>query len=60
MNFGIGAWWGASALGVFSLVTISFFAFAVLGACGLQYAVLRAVAEAGTIGRGSRPSSSGR
>lgn len=47
MNFGIGAWWGASALGVFSLVTISFFAFAVLGACGLQYAVLRAVAEAG-------------
>nr|MBA3451946.1 oligosaccharide flippase family protein [Deltaproteobacteria bacterium] len=46
MNFGIGAWWGASALGAFSLVTISFFTFAVLGACGLQYAVLRAVAEA--------------
>jgi O-antigen/teichoic acid export membrane protein len=46
MNFGIGKIWGAAALGVFSLVTISFFAFAVLGACGLQYAVLRAVAEA--------------
>ncbi len=46
MNFGIGKMWGAAALGVFSLVTISFFTFAVLGACGLQYAVLRAVAEA--------------
>ena len=46
MNFGIGKLWGASALGTFSLVTISFFTFAVLGACGLQYAVLRAVAEA--------------
>jgi len=46
MNFGIGAWWGPAALGAFSLVTISFFAFAVLGACGLQYAVLRGVAEA--------------
>jgi len=46
MNFGIGKMWGAAALGAFSLVTISFFTFAVLGACGLQYAVLRAVAEA--------------
>ncbi|MDB4962290.1 MAG: hypothetical protein JWP01_2289 [Myxococcales bacterium] len=46
MNFGIGKLWGAAALGAFSLVTISFFSFAVLGACGLQYAVLRAVAEA--------------
>lgn len=46
MNFGIGKMWGAAALGAFSLVTISFFTFAVVGACGLQYAVLRAVAEA--------------
>jgi len=38
-------WWGKSALGVFNLVTISWFAFAVLGAGGLQFAVLRAVAE---------------
>jgi len=45
LNFLIGGWWGAQALGSFTLVTIPFFAFAVLGACGLQYAVLRAVAE---------------
>lgn len=38
-------WWGKSALGVFNLVTISWFSFAVLGAFGLQFAVLRAVAE---------------
>jgi O-antigen/teichoic acid export membrane protein len=38
-------WWGKAALGVFNLVTISWFSFAVLGAFGLQYAVLRAVAE---------------
>ncbi len=36
---------GQVALGVFNLVTISWFAFAVLGAGGLQFAVLRAVAE---------------
>ncbi|MDQ3336686.1 MAG: polysaccharide biosynthesis C-terminal domain-containing protein [Myxococcota bacterium] len=45
LNFLIGGWWGAEALGSFTLVTIPFFAFAVAGACGLQYAVLRAVAE---------------
>lgn len=45
LNFFIGGWWGADALGSFTLVTIPFFAFAVAGACGLQYAVLRAVAE---------------
>src|SRR5688500_19311378 len=45
LNFLIGGWWGADALGSFTLVTIPFFAFAVTGACGLQYAVLRAVAE---------------
>src|SRR5689334_7362520 len=38
-------WWGKAALGVFNLVTISWLAFSVLGAFGLQYAVLRAVAE---------------
>ncbi len=45
LNFVIGGWWGAKALGSFTLVTIPFFAFAVVGACGLQYAVLRAIAE---------------
>jgi O-antigen/teichoic acid export membrane protein len=45
LQFLIGDWWGATALGSFTLVTIPFFAFAVLGACGLQYAVLRAIAE---------------
>lgn len=45
LNFAIGGWWSADALGSFTLVTIPFFAFAVLGACGLQYAVLRAIAE---------------
>ena len=46
LSFGIARWWGASAYGVFNLVTTAYFAFAVVGACGLQYAVLRAVAEA--------------
>src|SRR5438552_4267110 len=45
LNLMIGRWWGEAALGAFSQVTIAFFAFAVIGACGLQFAVLRAVAE---------------
>jgi O-antigen/teichoic acid export membrane protein len=45
LNFVIGGGWGAEALGSFTLVTIPFFAFAVTGACGLQYSVLRAIAE---------------
>ncbi|HEY4056471.1 MAG TPA: oligosaccharide flippase family protein, partial [Kofleriaceae bacterium] len=45
LQFMIGRWWGADALGAFNLVTPAFFAFAVLGAFGLQYSVLRAVAE---------------
>jgi O-antigen/teichoic acid export membrane protein len=45
MNFAIAWWWDAAALGVFNLVTIPYFAFAVLGACGMQYSVLRAIAE---------------
>jgi O-antigen/teichoic acid export membrane protein len=45
MNFAIGRWWGAAALGAFNLVTPAFFTFAVLGAGGIQFSVLRAVAE---------------
>ncbi|HTL32494.1 MAG TPA: polysaccharide biosynthesis C-terminal domain-containing protein [Kofleriaceae bacterium] len=45
MNFLMAKWWGAAALGVFNLVSIAYFVFAVIGACGLQFAVLRAVAE---------------
>ena len=46
LSFAIAKLWGAPAYGVFNLVTTAYFAFAVLGACGLQYAVLRAIAEA--------------
>jgi O-antigen/teichoic acid export membrane protein len=46
LNFVIAVWWGAAALGVFNLVTIAYFVAATVGACGLQYSVLRAVAEA--------------
>jgi len=45
LNFVIGYTWGASALGVFNQVTTAFFVVSVLGAGGLQYSVLRAVAE---------------
>jgi O-antigen/teichoic acid export membrane protein len=45
MNFLMAAWWGAAALGVFNLVTIAYFVFGDIGACGLQFAVLRAIAE---------------
>lgn len=44
LNFAIGAWWGAAALGVFNQVTPALFVLAVLGAGGLQFAVLRATA----------------
>jgi len=46
MSFAIAAWWGAEALAVFNLVTTAYFVVAVVGAFGLQFAVLRAVAEA--------------
>ena len=46
MNFAIARWWGAAALGVFNLVSIAYFVAGVVGACGIQFAVLRAVAEA--------------
>lgn len=45
MQLGIAAWWSAEALAVFDLVLIPFFAGAVLGAFGIQYSVLRAIAE---------------
>ena len=45
LSFVIARWWGASAFGVFNLVTTAYFALAVVGACGLQYSVLRAIAE---------------
>ena len=45
LNFLIGGWWGEAALGSFNLVTTALFVFGVLGACGLQYSVLRAIAE---------------
>lgn len=45
LSFVIARWWGASAFGVFNLVTTAYFALAVVGACGLQFSVLRAVAE---------------
>src|SRR5689334_10966577 len=44
LNFLIAAWWDASALAIFNIVRIAFFVFAVIGACGIQYSVLRAVA----------------
>lgn len=45
LNFAIAAWWGSAALGVFNLVAIAYFVLADVGACGIQYGVLRAVAE---------------
>ncbi|HEY1546997.1 MAG TPA: polysaccharide biosynthesis C-terminal domain-containing protein [Kofleriaceae bacterium] len=45
LNFMIAGWWGAAALGVFNLVTIAYFVMAVIGAWGMQYSVLRAIAE---------------
>jgi O-antigen/teichoic acid export membrane protein len=42
----IAAWWGEGALGAFNLVTFAMMSIAILGAGGLQYAVLRTVAEA--------------
>jgi O-antigen/teichoic acid export membrane protein len=45
LNFLIGAWWGAAALGVFNQVTTAFFVFSVIAAGGMQYSALRAIAE---------------
>jgi len=45
LNFVIAGHWGAEALGVFNLVTTAMFSAAVLGAGGLQFAVLKSVAE---------------
>jgi O-antigen/teichoic acid export membrane protein len=45
LNFAIARWWSAEALAVWNLVTIAYFVLAILGSSGLQYSVLRAVAE---------------
>lgn len=45
LSFVISRWWGASTFAVFNLVTTAYFAFAVVGACGIPYSVLRAIAE---------------
>jgi O-antigen/teichoic acid export membrane protein len=46
LNFVIAKGWGSTELGVFNLATMAVFCLAILGAGGLQFAVLRAVAEA--------------
>jgi O-antigen/teichoic acid export membrane protein len=45
LNIGIGGPWGPDALGVFHQVTTAYLVFAVFGALGIQYSVLRAIAE---------------
>ncbi len=45
LNFLIASWWDEAALGSFNLVTATFVAFGVIGACGFQFAALRAIAE---------------
>jgi O-antigen/teichoic acid export membrane protein len=45
INFAIARWWSAEVLAVFNLVTTAYFVLAVIGACGVQFSVLRAVAE---------------
>jgi len=46
LNFVIGRLWGAAALGAFNQVTAAYFVLAALGAVGLNFSVLRAVAQA--------------
>jgi len=47
LNIGIGGReaWGPAALGVFNQVTTAYFVLAVFGALGINYSVLRAIAE---------------
>lgn len=45
LNFFIGGWWGPTALGVFNQVATAYFILAVLGGLGINYSVLRAIAE---------------
>ena len=45
LNLTIAGHWGAAPLGAFNIVTTAMFALAVVGAAGLQFSVLRAVAE---------------
>jgi O-antigen/teichoic acid export membrane protein len=46
LNFAIGRLWGAAALGSFNQVTTAYFVLAAFGAVGINFSVLRAVAEA--------------
>jgi len=46
LQLAIAGWWDAEALATFNLVMIALFVGAVIGAFGIQYSVLRAVAEA--------------
>jgi O-antigen/teichoic acid export membrane protein len=45
LNFAIGRWWSTAALGVFHQVSAAYFVLAALAAGGLNYSVLRAIAE---------------
>jgi O-antigen/teichoic acid export membrane protein len=44
LNFVIGRFWGAAALGAFNQVTAAYFVLAAFGAVGINFSVLRAVA----------------
>lgn len=45
LNFFIGGWWGPTALGVFNQVATAYFILAVFGGLGINFSVLRAIAE---------------
>ena len=45
LNFAIGRWWDTSALGVFHQVSTAYFVLAAVASGGINYSVLRAVAE---------------
>ena len=45
LNFFIGGWWGPATLGVFNQVATAYFFVAVFGGVGINFSVLRAIAE---------------
>lgn len=45
LNFFIGGWWGPTALGVFNQVATAYFILAVFGGLGINFSVVRAIAE---------------
>ena len=45
LNLAIAKWWSAEALAVFDLVRIAYFVVAILGSSGIEFSILRAVAE---------------